>query len=54
MKRPLSAKKVALCMNRLGFEARRIRNVRGWNVVILTGNDIKEEQRLNAHRSVED
>ena len=54
VKRPLSAKKVALCMNRLGFEARRIRNVRGWNVVILTGNDIKEEQRLNAHRSVED
>ena len=45
---------VALCMNRLGFEARRIRNVRGWNVVILTGNDIKEHQRLNAHRSVED
>ncbi len=54
VKRPLSAKKVALCMNRLGFEARRLRNVRGWNVVILTGNDIKEEQRLNAHRSVED
>ncbi len=54
VKRPLSAKKVALCMNRLGFEARRIRNVRGWNVIILTGNDIKEEQRLNAHRSVED
>ena len=54
VKRPLSAKKVALCMNRLGFEARRIRNVRGWNVVILTGNDIKEHQRLNAHRSVED
>ena len=51
VKRPLSAKKVALCMNRLGFEARRIRNVRGWNVVILTGTDIKEEQRLNAHRS---
>jgi predicted P-loop ATPase len=54
VKRPLSAKKVAPCMNRMGFEARRIRNVRGWNVVILTGNDIKEEQRLNAHRSVED
>jgi len=41
-------------MNRLGFEARRIRNVRGWNVVILMGNDIKEDQRLNAHRNVED
>ena len=54
VKRPLSPKKVAFAMNRLGFEARRIRNVRGWNVIILTGNDIKEEQRLNAHRSMED
>ena len=51
VKRPLSAKKVALCMNRLGFEQRRTKYSRGWNVVILTGNDIKEEQRLNAHRS---
>ena len=54
VKRPLSAKKVALCMNRLGFEQRRTKYSRGWNVIILTGNDIKEEQRLNAHRSVED
>ncbi len=45
---------VSLCMNRLGFEAHRIRNVRSWNVVILTGNDIKEDQQPNAHRSVED
>ena len=51
VKRPLSAKKVALCMNRLGFEQRRTKYSRGWNVIILTGNDIKEEQRLNAHRS---
>ena len=54
VKRPLSAKKVALCMNRLGFEQRRTHAARGWNVIILTGNDIKETQRLNAHRSVED
>ena len=27
---------------------------RGWNAIILTGNDIKEAQRLNAHRRVED
>ena len=47
----LSAKKVALCMNRLGFEQRRTKYSRGWNVIILTGNDIKEDQRLNAHRS---
>ena len=54
VKRPLSAKKVALCMNRLGFVQRRVLNVRGWNAIILTGNDIKEDQRLKAHRSVED
>ncbi len=54
VKRPLSAKKVALCMNRLGFEQRRTHAARGWNVIILTGNDIKETQRLNAHRSVEE
>ncbi len=51
VKRPLSAKKVALCMNRLGFEQRRTKYSRGWNAIILTGNDIKEDQRLNAHRS---
>ena len=54
VKRPLSAKKVALCMNRLGFVQRRVLNVRGWNAIILTGNDIKEDQRLKAHRSVEE
>ena len=53
VKRPLSAKKVALCMNRLGFEQRRVLNTRGWNVVILTGDQIKEQQRMDAHRSVE-
>ncbi len=47
----LSAKKIALSMNRLGFEQRRTKYSRGWNVIILTGNDIKEDQRLNAHRS---
>ena len=51
VKCPLSAKKVALCMNRLGFEQRRTKYSRGWNAIILTGNDIKEDQRLNAHRS---
>ena len=47
----LSAKKIALSMNRLGYEQRRTKYSRGWNVIILTGNDIKEDQRLNAHRS---
>ena len=54
VKRPLSAKKIALCMNRLGFEQRRVLNTRGWNVVILTGDQIKEQQRMDAHRSVEE
>ena len=38
-------------MNRLGFEQRRTKYSRGWNAIILTGNAIKEGQRLNAHRS---
>ena len=54
VKRPLSPKKVAFAMNRLGFEQRRTHAARGWNAIILTGNDIKETQRLNAHRSIED
>ena len=47
----LSAKKIALSMNRLGFEQRRTRVARGWLVVTLTGNDIKAAQRMNAHQS---
>ena len=50
----LSAKKVALCMNRLGFEQRRTHTARGWIVVTLTGDDIKAAQRMNAHRSSKD
>ncbi len=51
---PRSPKKVTFAMNRLGFEQRRTHAARGWNAIILTGNDIKEAQRLNAHRSIED
>ena len=47
----LSAKKIALSMNRLGFEQRRTRVARGWLVVTLTGDDIKAAQRMNAHQS---
>ncbi len=47
----LSAKKIALSMNRLGFEQRRTRVSRGWIVVTLTGDDIKAAQRMNAHQS---
>ena len=48
---PLSPKRVAFAMNRLGYRQRRVGGVRGYNVIILTGNDIKEQQRLNARES---
>ena len=38
-------------MERLGFEQRKIRGQRGWNVVFLTGDDIKNNQRTNARES---
>ena len=47
----LSPKKIALSMNRLGFEQRRTHSARGWLVVTLTGDDIKAAQRMNAHQS---
>ena len=50
----LSPKKVALCMNRLGFEQRRTKYSRGWVAVTLTGDDIKAAQRMNAHQSNKD
>ena len=50
----LSPKRIAMAMQRLGYEQRRVLNTRGWNVVILTGDQIKEQQRMDAHRSVEE
>ena len=50
----LSPKRIAIAMQRLGYEQRRVMNTRGWNVVILTGDQIKEQQRMDAHRSVEE
>ena len=47
----LSAKKIALSMNRLGYEQRRTHAARGWLVITLTGDDIKAAQRINAHQS---
>ena len=47
----LSPKRIAMAMLRLGYEQRRVMNTRGWNVVILTGDQIKEQQRMDAHRS---
>ncbi len=39
----LSPKRIAIAMQRLGYEQRRVLNTRGWNVVILTGDQIKEQ-----------
>ena len=47
----LSPKRVAYAMRRLGFEQRRTKSARGWNAVILTGDDIKNNQRQNARMS---
>ena len=47
----LSPKRIAYAMNRLGYRQRRVGGVRGYNVVILTGDKIKEQQRLNARES---
>ena len=50
----LSPKKVALSMNRLGFEQRRTHSARGWIAVTLNGDEIKAAQRMNVHRSRKD
>ncbi len=42
---------ISICMNRLGYVQCRVGNLRGWNVVPLTGNDIHDNHCLNAHRS---
>ena len=51
MRVSLSPKRIAMAMQRLGYEQRRVMNTRGWDVVILTGEQIKEQQRMDAHRS---
>lgn len=38
-------------MNHLGFAPRRLGNLRGWVAVILTGDQIKADQRSNAVNS---
>ena len=51
IKTKLSPRHVTMTMRRLGFEQRRTSKARGWNVVILTGDDIKNNQRQDAHQS---
>lgn len=40
-----------LISNHLGFAPRRLGNLRGWVAVILTGDQIKADQRSNAVNS---
>ena len=42
---------ISICMNLLGYVQCRVGNLRGWNVVPLSGNDIHNNHCLNAHRS---
>ena len=51
IKIPLLAKNIAFAMNKLGFEKRRTYIARGWNVVILSGEEIKNRQKLHALES---
>ena len=44
-------REIYMWMNRLGYVQCRVGNLRGWNVIVLTGNDIHDNHRLNAHRS---
>ncbi len=48
---PLDKRKVGRAMARMGFEQRHTRKANGWNVVILTGDEIKQQQRLDALKS---
>ena len=45
------ARDISICMNRLGYVQCRVGNLRGWNVVPLSGSDIHNNHCLNAHRS---
>jgi len=51
IKTPLATRNIAIAMNKMGFEKRRFRRIRGWNVVILSGEDIKNQQKLHAIES---
>ena len=48
IKTPLATRNIAIAMNKMGFEKRRFRRIRGWNVVILSGEEIKNQQKLHA------
>ena len=51
IKTKLSPRHVTMTMKRLGFEQRRTHTSRGWNAVILSGDEIKNNQRQAAHQS---
>lgn len=51
IRQSLSPRRIAFAMNNLGFAPRRLGNLRGWVAVILTGDQIKADQRSNAVNS---
>ncbi len=51
IRQSLSPRRIAFAMNHLGFAPRRIGNLRGWVAVVLTGDQIKADQRSNAVNS---
>ena len=51
VKTPLYPRNIAIWMNMLSYRQRRLDNMRGWNVILLTATDIKKQQRLKARDS---
>ncbi|MBQ3239220.1 MAG: hypothetical protein IJA98_09205 [Bacteroidaceae bacterium] len=51
---PLDKRKVGRAMARMGFTGKKTMKANGWNVIVLTGDDIKNRQRLDALNSSND
>ena len=51
---PLDKRKVGRAMARMGFAGKKTMKANGWNVIVLTGDDIKNRQRLDALNSSND
>ena len=51
VKTPLYPRNIAIWMNMLSYRQRRLDNMRGWNVILLTATDIKQRQQENARLS---
>ncbi|MBQ2434895.1 MAG: hypothetical protein II269_02030 [Bacteroidaceae bacterium] len=51
---PLDKRKVGRAMARMGFTGKKTMKANGGNVIVLTGDDIKNRQRLDALNSSND